>query len=421
MVVTLPVNPSTGYRWEAVDVGGSGLELVDMTFQPDPTLPPEQAGLVGIPALQVMRFVPSQTAPLNSSSDPAALSVCVSPSVGDHRAGRGQSELPGGRGRRAQCALCRRPTRRGTDLKKRKWIARGPRECRCVSCRHNLCDAGGCTSVRDQGGCGACWAFATVGVLESAIKLRDGVDRDLSEQYLISCNMDGWSCDGGWWAHDYHMWLAAPGEPGPGAGGNRASLCLEQCEPVSRRMTRMRRSTGGTTWTVRSTVPPVDAIKQAILDHGAEASGVCVGPQFQEQPGKSLLTDEKSACGNGINHGVVIVGWDDTITGGTWLIRNSWGTSWGMGGYGWIGYGISNIGYGASYISYHAKLLLRRPRPHVDRDVSPTADRDPDTPTPYRPPRPRRTLTPTALRRHRPSDRLLCLRRPRPLFRTRCG
>ena len=59
---------------------------------------------------------------------------------------------------------------------------------------------------RDQGQCGSCWAFATVGALECNIAIQDGLIVDLSEQWLLSCNLDGWSCDGGWFAHDYHQW-----------------------------------------------------------------------------------------------------------------------------------------------------------------------------------------------------------------------
>ena len=67
-------------------------------------------------------------------------------------------------------------------------------------------ELGGCTPVRNQGDCGSCWAFATVAPLESAILIRDGVEVDLSEQWLVNCNTDGFNCvDGGWWAHDYHM------------------------------------------------------------------------------------------------------------------------------------------------------------------------------------------------------------------------
>ena len=71
-------------------------------------------------------------------------------------------------------------------------------------------DYDGCTPVRSQGGCGSCWAFATVGALECAIKIREGESVDLSEQWLVSCNQSGWGCDGGWYAHSYHGWLTDP-------------------------------------------------------------------------------------------------------------------------------------------------------------------------------------------------------------------
>ncbi|UCD62705.1 MAG: hypothetical protein JSW34_08025 [Candidatus Zixiibacteriota bacterium] len=67
-------------------------------------------------------------------------------------------------------------------------------------------DQDGVTPIKNQGGCGSCWAFATVGVLECAIRIKDDITVDLSEQHLVSCNMDGWNCaTGGWAAHDYHL------------------------------------------------------------------------------------------------------------------------------------------------------------------------------------------------------------------------
>ena len=47
----------------------------------------------------------------------------------------------------------------------------------------------GVTPIKDQGNCGACWAFSTVGPLESQILLQGGGTVDLSEQYLVSCNL----------------------------------------------------------------------------------------------------------------------------------------------------------------------------------------------------------------------------------------
>jgi len=64
-------------------------------------------------------------------------------------------------------------------------------------------DAGIVTGVRNQGSYGSCWAFGTVSVMESAIAKAGGQLTDLSEQFLVSCNKDGWG-NGGLTAHKYH-------------------------------------------------------------------------------------------------------------------------------------------------------------------------------------------------------------------------
>jgi len=59
------------------------------------------------------------------------------------------------------------------------------------------------TTPKQQGDCGSCWAYSTVGVLESAIAIKDKKQVDLSEQFLLSCNTRGWNCAGGGdFAHD---------------------------------------------------------------------------------------------------------------------------------------------------------------------------------------------------------------------------
>jgi cathepsin L len=58
---------------------------------------------------------------------------------------------------------------------------------------------------------------------------------------------------------------------------------------------------------------------------------------------------------SGENHFVVILGWDDNKVHrrgkGAWLIKNSWGTGWGEGGFGWVAYGANEIGFNAQMSS----------------------------------------------------------------------
>ncbi|PDW03299.1 hypothetical protein CJ255_09645 [Candidatus Viridilinea mediisalina] len=92
------------------------------------------------------------------------------------------------------------------------------------------------------------------------------------------------------------------------------------------------------------------------------ASTVCVGNAFTQYRGGIFATDERASCGEGrINHGVVIVGWDDAA--GVWIVRNSWGTQWGEAGYMRIAYGTSNIGSMSAYVIYE-------PAPQPERYLS---------------------------------------------------
>ncbi|MGB3904332.1 MAG: C1 family peptidase, partial [Anaerolineae bacterium] len=224
----------------------------------------------------------------------------------------------------------------------------------------NWCDLGGCTPVKDQGYCGSCWAFSTVGPLESNILLQDGETKDLSEQYLVSCNMDGWDCGGGWFAHDYHEDTKLPAEPEAGAVYEDdfpyVAPPVPSCSsPYPHHEKIISWAYVGNWWSV-----PSDAsIKQAIYDYGPVSAAVCAGLSWGGYDSESGVfdTDETQWCivnfGQSVNHAIVLVGWDDNQgTNGVWILRNSWGPGWGEDGYMLIEYGISNVGYAANYIVY---------------------------------------------------------------------
>ncbi|MCK4830991.1 hypothetical protein KA005_85565, partial [bacterium] len=71
----------------------------------------------------------------------------------------------------------------------------------------------GATPVRDQGGCGSCWAFATHGAFEGSYRIKNNRVIDSSEQDTLDCNPWGYNCRGGWWAHQYLIDTGSAKEP----------------------------------------------------------------------------------------------------------------------------------------------------------------------------------------------------------------
>jgi C1A family cysteine protease len=195
------------------------------------------------------------------------------------------------------------------------------------------------TSIKDQGSCGSCWAFAAVGLLESMILKNDGVEVDLSEQYMLSCNPWGWGCGGGFWPNDM---LADPG------------AAMESCFPYV--ATEVPCEPCPTPYQVQSwafvtednVVPPTDLIKQAIYTYGAVQSGVWVDHWFQMYTDGVFNRCKKKV--NWTNHAIILCGWDDAK--GAWLMKNSWGPGWGENGFMWISYGCNKVGDGANYFIY---------------------------------------------------------------------
>lgn len=221
-------------------------------------------------------------------------------------------------------------------------------------------EQGGCTPIRDQADCSSCWAFATIGVLESVILIKDGVETDLSEQWLVSCNDDGWGCQGGWPAHKYVLWK---GDSCTETGAVFESEFPYGAEDLPCNCP-YRHDYRVDDWGYvgdPNGVPDVVAIKQSIFERGPVCVGVAVDQAFASYTGGIFEECEST----GINHLVVLVGWDDTQgSEGVWILRNCWGTGWGEDGYMRIAYGCNRVGYAASWLEYAGteKIAIVFPR-----------------------------------------------------------
>lgn len=202
----------------------------------------------------------------------------------------------------------------------------------------------GVTAVRDQGGCGSCWAFGTISTMESYLLIKTNTSTDLSEQQLVSCNTLGYGCDGGWWVHDMLI--------NPGAVLESDFPYVASQVACGGPYTYPHKINGWAYVDGDNKVADTAKLKQAIYDYGPVCTAVYVGTAFQSYTGGVFDKDETPGGGwfdcsesTDVNHAIVLVGWDDSK--GAWILRNSWDTGWGENGYMYITYGTSNVGFAA--------------------------------------------------------------------------
>ena len=208
-------------------------------------------------------------------------------------------------------------------------------------------DYSGVTPVKNQEDCGSCWDFAAVGALESSILIHGGVELDLSEQQVLSCATPGWGCQGGWasiaWVH-FRDHGAVSESCMPYQADDTIPCTEDECDLVA--ATRE--------W---FDIPPqIDAIKTAVHEYGPITTGFAVQEDFFYYDGGCYSLEGDY----GMNHLMVIVGWDDDACGGNgaWLVKNSWGEGWGEDGFVWIEYGTCGVGTHCQQVPYYAAVDL---------------------------------------------------------------
>ncbi len=199
-------------------------------------------------------------------------------------------------------------------------------------------EQGGVTPVRNQGMCGSCWAFAAASAFESQILIRTGIEEDISEQAVIECNPYNHGCAGGWMSTAYDIWMTW--------GAVRES-CMPYHARDNEQCLAQRCEVAAKLNDYYYVGDSIDDLKQALLN-GPISVAMAVCGNFASYKGGCYQDN----CTE-LNHAVTLVGWDDTLCGGVWIVRNSWGPDWGMGGYAYIKYGSCRIGYGAQALIYN--------------------------------------------------------------------
>jgi len=204
------------------------------------------------------------------------------------------------------------------------------------------------TDIKDQGQCGSCWAFAGVAIVETLNKAYGGDLRQMSEQEIVDCNSSGSECNGGWYTTvwDYvkssnrlaykssYDYQGVKGSCSSGSTTNALQYSLNSYD-----------GSGGST--------EADLVSD-LYSYGPVAIAVRCSTNFYSYSSGVFNEDVASS----VDHAVVAIGYASNY----FLVRNSWGTSWGVSGHIYLGRGLSSSNtyayYSAHITSMSAMKLL---------------------------------------------------------------
>jgi C1A family cysteine protease len=195
----------------------------------------------------------------------------------------------------------------------------------------NWAEEGKVAPIKNQGQCGCCYIFAALACMESAVAIKHGTSPpSYSEQQNLDCISNG--CNGGWHTN---VWPLSATNNGVVRTADYAAYTAIKGATCNNNLPKDARAA-------------LDIWYQ--LPEGNEASAVCflntngplwvalyaTGSNFMNLGPNGIYDDPLNECaGQGVNHAVNLVGYgtDTNPTTGVktdyWILRNSWGTSWG--------------------------------------------------------------------------------------------
>jgi C1A family cysteine protease len=170
------------------------------------------------------------------------------------------------------------------------------------------------TSVKFQRQCGSCYAFTAISAIESAYILR-GKFLNLAEQELVDCSnpYGNFGCTGGWTTNAYKyikdFGLVSEREYPYNASANKCTVENGNNKVWIKNFVELKND--------------CSLVAQALKN---QPLSIAINADGWQYYAKGIYTDCRAGASN---HGVVLAGMDST----SWLIKNSWGYSWGEDGY----------------------------------------------------------------------------------------
>lgn len=188
-------------------------------------------------------------------------------------------------------------------------------------------DKGYVTDVKNQGACGSCYAFAATGSLEGQWFSTHAELVSLSEQQIVDCSRryGNLGCNGGWY-HDAWEYLkdaqGSESEDGYPYKARQGRCAFDRSDVVAE-----------CKGTVEINANDENALKEAVATVGPIAVAIEVSGNFQSYTGGVYYNAYCHRDQWHLNHAVLAVGYGTENGQDYWLIKNSWGVSWGVDGY----------------------------------------------------------------------------------------
>jgi cathepsin L len=188
---------------------------------------------------------------------------------------------------------------------------------------------GAATGIKNHGQCGSCWSFSTTGSVEGCHFISTGKLVSLSEQNLMDCS---WSegneaCDGGLMtsAMDYII--------------KNGGIDTEASYPytaASSHTCKYKAANVGSTEKSYTNVASGSETDLANKVNSGPTSVAIDASHSSFQLYSSGVYYEPACSATQLDHGVLAVGYGTDAGKDYWIVKNSWGTDWGMAGYIWM-------------------------------------------------------------------------------------